>query len=295
MSQQIKIVWVVLVCTIMCQACLRLDDSLFNPNNQLTQYELFDFKEEIIVVVPDSMKIERELNQLFTLRSGTQDSPETIYALYLGDTMDLSNQRIFLYFHGNAANLDYYYSRATLLANITKRGDFGVLMIDYQGYGLSTGEPSIAALLQDADAAMKWLLSRGARQENIISYGFSLGSIPAIEVAGRYDVSHLILEAPIGSIGAMVQDGSGLSLAPAFFTNITVDNSERIQEVDASLFWIHGIDDTFLALKTHGQPVYDAHKGSKKLAHIPEAGHGDIPAVWSFESYMDAIDQFINE
>lgn len=279
----------------MCVGCLRLDDSLFNPSNELTSYELLDFTGEINVIVPDSLKLERELNQLFTLRSGTTDSPETIYALYLGDTADLSEQRIFLYFHGNAANLDYYYSRATLLANIESRGSFGVLMIDYQGYGLSSGQPSIPALMQDAEACVKWLLSKGATQENIIAYGFSLGSIPAIEVSRRYDVSHLILEAPIGSIGTMVQDGSGLSLAPSFFTDISVDNRERIRNVDAPLLWIHGIDDTFLALKTHGQPVYDAHKGPKKFEHIPEAGHGDIPAVWSFESYMYEIDKFVND
>lgn len=290
-----KIGWLIFTCTLLCLGCLRLDDSLFNPNNQLTRYELRDFKGEITVIVPDSMKLERELNQLFTLRSGTSESPETIFALYLGDTTDLSDQRIFLYFHGNAGYLDFYYSRATLLANIESRGNFGVLMIDYQGYGLSSGQASIPALLQDAEASMQWLLSKGARQENIISYGFSLGSIPAIEVAGRYDVAQLILEAPIGSVGAMVQDGSGLSLAPAFFTDITMDNRERIKEVDAPLFWIHGIDDTFLALKTHGQPVYDAHKGSRKLAHIPEAGHGDIPTVWGFESYLNEIEQFVNE
>ena len=49
-------------------------------------------------------------------------------------------------------------------------------MIDYRGFGDSTGTPSEEGLVEDGLAAWNWLLSNGARQEDISIFGSSLGT-----------------------------------------------------------------------------------------------------------------------
>ncbi|MBK7438514.1 MAG: alpha/beta hydrolase [Saprospiraceae bacterium] len=59
---------------------------------------------------------------------------------------------LILYFHGNRHSLDRWGRYA---ADLTTLG-YDVLMIDYRGYGKSTGYPSEAGLYQDAEATWAW-------------------------------------------------------------------------------------------------------------------------------------------
>ncbi|MEJ2384954.1 MAG: alpha/beta hydrolase, partial [Xanthomonadales bacterium] len=62
-----------------------------------------------------------------------------------------------LFFHGNAGNIAH---RLDSLALFNRLG-LDVLMVDYRGYGQSSGAPSEAGTYSDAQAAWDWLLARG--------------------------------------------------------------------------------------------------------------------------------------
>ena len=72
-------------------------------------------------------------------------------------------------------------------------------MLDYRGYGKSSGRPSEQGLYRDSEAGFIYLLGKGYRAEQIILHGESLGTAVAIDLAFRRPCAALILEAPFTS------------------------------------------------------------------------------------------------
>ncbi|WP_053214510.1 alpha/beta hydrolase [Pseudomonas sp. Q12-87] len=88
-----------------------------------------------------------------------------------------------LHLHGNGGNLAWHLGGSWWLP---EQG-YQVLMIDYRGYGLSEGEPSLPAIYQDIDAAFKWLdQSPEVRGKPLVLLGQSLGGALAV----HYLVEH---------------------------------------------------------------------------------------------------------
>ena len=102
---------------------------------------------------------------------------------------------VVLYFHGNSHNIAWYAPQAT---DLTRKG-YEVWMMDYPGFGKSTGVFSEQKLYDEALllyklARSRWLPSR------IILYGKSLGTGVAAQLADVRDCRRLILESPSYSI-----------------------------------------------------------------------------------------------
>jgi alpha/beta superfamily hydrolase len=170
-------------------------------------------------------------------------------------------------------------------------------MLDYRGYGLSEGEPTEAGLYEDVDAAMQWLKSNGLTNNRLIIYGFSMGSAPSTELSAnpRSMRPHkLLLEAPFASSAVMAADGAGLNMPASFVTNLKIDNADEIKKVQQDFCWIHGTNDNFLNIKTHGEVVYKNHAGVYKEAHrINGADHGEVPVAAGFGPYLKIVGDFI--
>jgi pimeloyl-ACP methyl ester carboxylesterase len=206
---------------------------------------------------------------------------------------------VILYCHGNKWHMDFYWQREKLLAHVGGKHHYGVLMMDYRGYGLSDGEPTEEGMYTDVDAAMQWLKWSGLASQRLIIYGFSVGSAPACELTANprsMTPSKIILEAPFANAATMVQDASQLAMPSSFLTNLKIDNSEEIKKVSQPFMWIHGIDDKFLNINTHGQVVYNNYHGTYREAHkVTGADHGDVPVKYGFASYLSDIYAFIKK
>jgi pimeloyl-ACP methyl ester carboxylesterase len=284
-------------------SCLRLDDNLFNPDNSITAYLRDNYPGEVDFTLDQQYALAANMIHEFTLPSQApgEASPTTIYGVYLGDLARIATDTVIVYCHGNRDHMDFYWQRAKLLANAGGKNRFGVLMVDYRGYGLSAGKASEAGLFADVNAALLYLKDRGLTSDRLIMYGFSLGSAPATEITAfpeRYalEPSKLILEAPFASTAVMVQDGSLLSMPSSFFTNSKVNNADKIREVEQPFMWIHGTADSFLSIKTHGEVVYKNYGGSQARAvRVAGGEHGDVPKVMGFERYNQAITEFITQ
>jgi len=71
---------------------------------------------------------------------------------------------------------------------------------DYSGYGRSTGSVSETNLYADIEAAWQCLGKRfGICAENVILYGQSIGTVPTIDLAARYEIGGVILHSPLMS------------------------------------------------------------------------------------------------
>jgi uncharacterized protein len=87
-----------------------------------------------------------------------------------------------LHLHGNGGNLAWHLGGAYWLP----AQGYQVLMLDYRGYGLSEGKPSLPAVYQDIDAAFAWLEQAPEVQgKPLILLGQSLGGALAVHYRGE--------------------------------------------------------------------------------------------------------------
>ena len=281
----------------MFSSCLRLDSLLFSPDTSITKYEFDAFQGEREIEVGEEYKIEDSLIHPMTLQSDPSGDNKKIYTVYVGAIKNIQTDTVILYCHGNAGHLDYYWSRVKLLANTGGKNRFGVLAMDYRGYGLSEGPPTEEGLYADVDACMQWLKSMGLTDDRLVIYGFSMGSAPATELTANprtLQPSKLMLEACFASDEVMAQDASGLSLPGSYFSDLEINNADEIRKVDEPFFWIHGTADAFLNIETHGEVVFANYDGSYSAAHRVEGGHhADVPEVMGYPEYIEAVYQFL--
>ena len=89
----------------------------------------------------------------------------------------------FLIFHGNKQNI---YTFQSYLHSYLQDG-YGMLVFDYRGYGKSGGKPSEINMYEDAQSALNFLMEDTLiSPQEIILWGFSLGSSPALYLASNH-------------------------------------------------------------------------------------------------------------
>jgi fermentation-respiration switch protein FrsA (DUF1100 family) len=188
-----------------------------------------------------------------------------------------------LYFHGNAGNLTY---RVLPIREITAAGS-SVLMLDYRGYGKSSGSPSEHGLYADADAAYLYLLDHGYSAHHIVVQGESLGTAVAVDLASRKECAGVVLEAAFTS-GSNVANTVLPIIGPLVFRGF--DSRSKIGNIRAPLLFFHGDRDEIIPLKL-GRSLFDAAPEPKWFIEIPEAGHNDLVEI-AGSSYRARLHEF---
>ena len=92
-----------------------------------------------------------------------------------------------LYLHGNAATRAVP-TRVHIYSTFSSRMQTNILAIDYRGFAESTGYPTERGTIEDALSAIKWLVDQGAKSEDILVIGHSLGAgiaTQSVELAER--------------------------------------------------------------------------------------------------------------
>lgn len=194
-----------------------------------------------------------------------------------------------LFFHGNGEIVADYDE----MGSAYNRIGINFLPVDYRGYGRSTGEPTITAMMRDChlvfDFVKKWLLDKGYKGP-LILMGRSLGSASVLEIASHYkdQIDGLIVESGFAFSGPLLQL-LGINLrAINFSEEMGFGNLDKIQRFDKPTLIIHAELDHIIPF-SDGQALYDASPSSDKtLLKIPNANHNDI-FMRGFSEYMAAV------
>lgn len=279
--------------------CFKMDALLYNPNTTITSYGFQDADFEWAWEPPASFRTDPGLWHGFTVSSTIpgENSSETIHAVYIGDTNRIATDTVIVYCHGNSTHLDAYVPWLQVLSNAGGEHRFGVLAMDYRGYGLSTGSPTEAGLYADVDACLEWAKARGLTGDRLVMYGMSMGTAAATELTAKpraLTPYALILEAPFASGAMLGQSSTNLGMPGGFFTQLEIDNAEEIRTVDEPFLWFHGTDDDFIDYEAHGQTVWNNYAGSRGLA-VPVEGafHSNVPFVYGCENHAQTVADFI--
>lgn len=103
-----------------------------------------------------------------------------------------------LFFHGAGGNVSKY----TFMAQPMVDNGYQVFLIDFRGYGKSTGKPTHVNIAEDGIAFMNYALKRkDVAGTKVILYGASIGSQVATKLAREYKdrVSGLVLDGAMSS------------------------------------------------------------------------------------------------
>ncbi|ELR70271.1 hypothetical protein C900_03956 [Fulvivirga imtechensis AK7] len=255
---KIVIFIVVIYLLLIMAAFLAQEKLIFHPQrlSQAFQFNLRQGDEEVFLTTSDGKKI----NALF----------------YPGQA-----DEVILYFHGNAGSLAGWQQIAD---DFTGLG-YNFLIIDYRGYGKSSGEITEQGLYLDGDAAFRFLVEeKGFQPEQVIIYGRSIGSGIATELAKRRDTKGLVLESPFSSLKTLANQKMPF-LFPSLFLQFHFDNIGKLTDIDCPILFIHGGRDGLIPA-SHSKNLHEAYSGEKKLIVIPHGSHNDLNL---YEEYHEAL------
>ena len=178
------------------------------------------------------------------------------------------SKRTLLFFHGNAGNIGDRLGKIDLFHRL----GLNVFIIDYRGYGKSSGKPTEKGIYADAKAAYDYLKERKDVDINqIISYGASLGGTVAIDLAINRSVHALIVDSTFSSAVDMAK--RIYPFIPSFLIQIKMDSFTKIRQVAIPKLFIHSVDDQIVPFVL-GKKLFDAAPEPKKFIEIV-GGHND--------------------
>jgi hypothetical protein len=190
---------------------------------------------------------------------------------------------VIAYLHGNGGHIGYRAERLRWFAC----NRYGVLMVEYRGYGGNPGTPSESGLVADGVAALDFLGGAGIAPNRLVIYGESLGSGVAVTLAAQREVASLILEAPFTSVAEVAQYHYSFIPASALVRD-RFDSLARIGDVKAPILVIHGEQDRVVPVR-FGRALFDAAAQPKELWLAREAGHEDLVRYGAFEAVLDFL------
>lgn len=158
--------------TFFCNA--QMDDKFYQPSKEMKPLE-FTNVEEI------SFPVENETITAIYLKPKTKNPKKTI-----------------LFFHGANGNVStYQYITKPLVES-----GFQVIMVDFRGYGKSTGTPTHVNVASDGQKFFDYLMTKPEiKNTKVYFYGASLGSQIAIHLAkeNKTKISGLIIDGGMSS------------------------------------------------------------------------------------------------
>jgi hypothetical protein len=275
--------------------CLNLDPFLFNAK-EITEYELDNYrgKQECndAVTYLNSNKYPVPFTREISVPSGK----ETIYGIICTeDSVPISaNDTVILYFHGNAAHIDYYWQRARLLFAT----GYATIIIDYRGYGKSTGESTERGIYEDGRVFLDYIRD-SLNNPSVITYAFSLGTLVGTEVTStdvHNQIIQFILEAPIGSIETLTQDAAYLNIPGTYVSTYKGNNAEKIKKINIPFLWIHGTEDETLIRETNGLHIWNNYPGQTAYyIKVQKGAHGNVPKILTYATYIKCLKDFIQD
>jgi len=188
---------------------------------------------------------------------------------------------VILYFHGNAGSLKRW---GQLVQPLVKK-NYDVLVMDYRGYGKSSGSFDKNLLLDDAKNWYSYINTH-FKESEITVYGRSLGTGFASYVASRYSPKQLILETPYSSISDVAS-----SRFPIYPTNLLVrfqfEPIVYLEKPDFPVTIFHGTADGIVPYR-YGRKLFSSmDTEQKQLITIPKGKHNNLI---QFEQYHRGID-----
>lgn len=255
---------------------------------------LFFYPDRQGYLTPDRLELEYE-----DVYVDTPDG-ERLHGWWLPAEDDPRGHVYFL--HGNAQNIS---SHLLNVAWLPEAG-YNVFLIDYRGYGQSTGAADLEGSLHDVETGLRWLgRTHAAGELPLFILGQSLGGALAITVASEWvpqeeepQLAGVIADSTFSGFRAIAREKLGdfwLTWPLQVPLSLTVpDDYEAVDQIHrispVPVMVIHSVRDSIIPFH-HGQALYEAAEEPKRFLRT------DTPhaATFMLPEYRDAVLEFMDE
>ena len=190
-----------------------------------------------------------------------------------------------LFLHGNAGNISHRLDSLRLFHDL----GLSTLIIDYRGYGQSTGRPTEQGTYRDSLAAWQYLTAeRGIPPGRIVIFGRSLGGAIAAWLAGRVAAAGVIVESAFTSVPDLASEFYPW-LPVRWLARYRYDTRAYLAVVTCPVLVAHSRDDEIIPYR-HGEALFSAAAKPKQFLPM-RGGHNDGYAV-SGEAYIQGLEAF---
>lgn len=199
-----------------------------------------------------------------------------------------------LFFHGNAGNISHRLDSLRIFHQLEQQ----VLIIDYRGYGESSGSPSEEGLYEDARTAWQWLLDeQQVAADSVTLFGRSLGAAVATKLAiglgENEQPASLILESAFTSVPDM-----GARLYPFLpvrtLSRYDYDTEAMVAEVRVPILVVHSPQDDIVPFR-HGEAIQQAAAAGNapRVEFLEISGDHNTGFLTSGDVYRDGLAEFL--
>ncbi|MSP83320.1 MAG: alpha/beta hydrolase [Alphaproteobacteria bacterium] len=185
-----------------------------------------------------------------------------------------------VHLHGNAGHIGH---RAGKLGPLRDAG-YGLLLVEYRGFGGNPGAPMEDGLYADGRAALAFLR---AEATNIVLYGESLGSGVAVQLATEARVAGLVLEAPYTSIPDVAQ-GHYWYVPVRPLLRDRYESVAKIGRVRCPILVLHGEADRVVPIR-FGRDLFAAANEPKSAWWSGAAAHDDLYDHGAAEALLEFL------
>lgn len=187
-----------------------------------------------------------------------------------------------LYFHGNTRSIKGW----ARYAKDFYRYQYDVVLVDYRGFGKSTGKRTEKDMLNDMQFVYDDLAARYTEQ-HIIVYGRSLGSGFATKIASDNKPRYLILDAPYFSFTKAIE--RFLPMLPVrFVLRFHLRTDKWIEQVRCHTYIIHGTKDWLIPVR-NSEKLQALNPKKITLIRINGGGHNNLPSFPEYHNFIRDI------
>lgn len=191
-----------------------------------------------------------------------------------------------LFFHGNAGSIVHRLDWLPMFQQLR----LSVLMVDYRGFGASTGRPTEAGTYADAEAAWRYLKeNRRLSPDRIVVFGESLGGAVAAHLAARTQPAALVLHSAFTSAPDLAADLYPF-LPTRRLTRYDYDTLGSVKSVRRPLLIAHSPQDEIVPI-AHGRRLHEAASGDKEWIEL--AGSHNDGFLFTRPDWIRAFDDFL--
>jgi pimeloyl-ACP methyl ester carboxylesterase len=188
---------------------------------------------------------------------------------------------IVLFYHGNMENVEHYKKYPPLFL----RNRYEVWIIDYPGFGKTTGRPT-EKIMEKQALLMYDIASKKIKSDSIIIYGKSLGTGVASYAAANRPCKQLILETPYYSIPSLAKHYFPVYPARALI-KYSFPVHDYLQKVQAPITIFHGTKDEAVPYK-HSEWLKEENK-NLELITIENGRHNNLSDFGLFRKKIDSL------
>ena len=182
---------------------------------------------------------------------------------------------VVFFLHGNAGNLESWF----VDIDVFRRANYDLFMLDYRGYGKSSGTiGSEAQLHADVRAAWDAIAPEYAGKKRVL-YGRSLGTGLAVPLALQVQPDLTLLVSPYASMRAMAAEA--YPWVPSALLRYPLASDEVVAQLRTPLLLVHGERDELIA--PHHSETLKRLQPAARLHIVKGAGHNDLEA---FDDYV---------